>query len=243
MSEPKSSPKWIALAGRLIAGLLAGFARLLTAPRIEWIGARPSPRQRIYFANHTSNADFVLLWAALPARLRRRTRPVAARDYWTRSPLRAFVGHHVVRAVMIDRKAEVRTEDPMEPMLAALNEKSSLIIFPEGRRNDTDEPLLEMKSGIYHLSRAWPKAELIPVWIDNLNKVMPRGEIVPVPLICTLRFGAPMRAEEHEDKDAFLARARSALLDLARTETRAFPIPAPHTEARADPTPHPEPRP
>ncbi|MGH1329275.1 MAG: lysophospholipid acyltransferase family protein [Paracoccaceae bacterium] len=199
-----------------MAGMaLAGFTRLMTAPRVEWIGTRPSRNQRIYFANHTSNGDFVLLWACLPGDLRARTRPVAARDYWEKSPLRAFVGRDVFRAVLIDRVAETRAQDPFEAMGAALSDGASLIIFPEGRRNESDAPLLELKSGIFHLAGAHPKVELIPVWINNLNKVMPRGEIVPVPLICTVSIGAPMERQEDETKEKFLDRARNALLDLA----------------------------
>lgn len=203
------------IAAKIAGAALAGFARLITAPRVDWIGTRPSRNQRIYFANHTSNGDFVLLWASLPGALRARTRPVAARDYWEKSPLRAFVGRDVFRAVLIDRVAETRAQDPFEAMGEALNDGSSLIIFPEGRRNESDEPLLELKSGIFHLAGAHPNVELIPVWIDNLNKVMPRGEIIPVPLICTVSFGAPLARQEAETKEEFLARARDALLALA----------------------------
>lgn len=203
------------IAAKIAGTALAGFTRLMTAPRVEWIGTRPSRNQRIYFANHTSNGDFVLLWATLPGDLRARTRPVAARDYWEKSPLRAFVGRDVFRAVLIDRVAETRKQDPFEAMGEALSDGSSLIIFPEGRRNESDAPLLELKSGIYHLAREHPDVELIPVWINNLNKVMPRGEVVPVPLICTVSFGAPMERQAKETKEKFLGRARDALLALA----------------------------
>ncbi len=201
-------------AARLTGLAISTFARFMTAPRAIWHGIEPVPRQRVYFANHSSNGDFVLLWTALPSPLRRQTRPVAALDYWLTSPLRAFIGREVFNAVLIDRRPEARTEDPVAQMVAALDQGSSLIIFPEGQRNSSDAPLLPFKSGLYHLARARPQVDLVPVWIANLNRVMPKGEIIPVPLICTLTFGAPIHVEPEETRDAFLARATQALLAL-----------------------------
>lgn len=194
------------------------FARFVTAPRALWQGIEPMPRQRVYFANHTSNGDFVLIWTVLPAALRNRTRPVAALDYWLTSPLRAFIGRDVFNAVLIDRRPEARTDDPVAQMAAALDEGSSLILFPEGRRNTDDTALLPFKSGLYHLARARPRIDLVPVWISNLNHVMPRGQIIPVPLICTLTFGAPLNIDDAETKDEFLARASARLLALSQAE-------------------------
>ncbi|WP_103255801.1 lysophospholipid acyltransferase family protein [Tabrizicola aquatica] len=190
------------------------FARFITAPRAVWQGIDPTPNQRVYFANHSSNGDFVLLWTVLPTPLRRRTRPVAALEYWLSSPLRAFIGRDVFNAVLIDRRPEMRTEDPVALMVQALDQGSSLIIFPEGGRNSSDDPLLPFKSGLYHLAKARPGIDLVPVWIANLNRVMPKGEIIPVPLICTLTFGAPLHLDQDEPKDAFLTRTAQALLAL-----------------------------
>ncbi len=203
-------------AAASIAGrFLAGFAKFVTAPRIEWRGVAPTARQRIYFANHSSNGDAVLIWAALPGAARRRARPVAAGDYWLTSKLRTFIGRDVFRAILIERRPDERTDDPLELIGEALTNGDSLILFPEGRRNDTEARLLPFKSGIYHLGQAHPGVELVPVWVANLNHVMPRGEVVPIPLICTVVFGAPIEAREGEEKDAFLERAREALLALA----------------------------
>jgi 1-acyl-sn-glycerol-3-phosphate acyltransferase len=201
-------------AARVTGLAISTFARFITAPRALWQGIEPVPHQRVYFANHSSNGDFVLLWTALPSPLRRQTRPVAALDYWLTSPLRAFIGREVFNAVLIDRRPEARTEDPVSQMVTALDQGSSLIIFPEGQRNSSDAPLLPFKSGLFHLANARSGVDLVPVWIANLNRVMPKGEVIPVPLICTLTFGAPLHVAEDETKDAFLARATQALLAL-----------------------------
>jgi len=188
------------------------FAWLVTAVRGIWAGCEPVPDQRVYFANHTSNGDFVLIWAALPTRLRRRTRAVAAADYWLKNKLRAFIGRDVFNTVLIYRGEEGRDADPMEKITEALDDGSSLIIFPEGKRNmEPDVPLLPLKSGIYNISRKRPGVEMVPVWIENLNHVLPKGKLVPLPLLCTVTFGTPMRVEEGEEREAFLARARDAL--------------------------------
>ncbi|CAN1533159.1 PlsC 1-acyl-sn-glycerol-3-phosphate acyltransferase [Paracoccaceae bacterium] len=186
----------------------------MTAPRAIWQGIEPVPHQRVYFANHSSNGDFVLLWTVLPAPLRRKTRPVAALDYWLKSPMRAFIGREVFNAVLIDRRPEARAEDPVTQMVTALDQGASLIIFPEGQRNSSDAQLLPFKSGLFHLAKTRPEVDLVPVWIANLNKVMPKGEVIPLPLICTVTFGAPLHLAADEAKDAFLGRASQALLAL-----------------------------
>ena len=64
------------------------FARAVTAVRGVFSGSAPNGTQRVYFANHASHGDFVLVWAVLPPRTRARTRPVAASEYWLASRLR-----------------------------------------------------------------------------------------------------------------------------------------------------------
>ncbi len=203
------------LTGYLVAYLIIGFARFITAVRGNWRDEAPSSAQTVYFANHTSNGDFILIWAVLPPRLRWKTRPVAAADYWLTSPIRSFIGRKVINAVLIDRRPEARDLDPVDQMAEALDDGSSLIIFPEGRRNDTEETLLPFKTGIYHVARKRPNVRFVPVWIDNLNRALPRGEIIPIPYICTCTFGAAIRLREGETKEDFLTRAQDAVLALA----------------------------
>ena len=194
------------------------FARFMTAVRAIWAGVEPVPVQRVYFANHTSHGDFVLIWTVLPPAYRARTRPVAAADYWRADRIRRFLGTDVFDAVLIDRDATARTADPVATLVAAVDGGASLIFFPEGTRNTTEERLLPFKSGLYRLAFERPALEFVPVWIENLNRVMPKGEFLPVPLLCTVTLGTPLTLEAGEERGAFLDRARAALLALSVKE-------------------------
>lgn len=190
-------------------------AWLLTGLRGEWVGSTPQDRQRIYFGNHRSHGDFVLIFSALPPALRLKTRPVAGSDYWEKGPLRRFIGRRVVNAVLIDRNPATRSADPVASMCEALDSGASLILFPEGTRNTgDDEALLPFRSGLWHLARARPEVELVPCWIANVGRVLPKGELLPIPLLCTVYFGPPVEVSDTDDKESFLARARQALLDI-----------------------------
>lgn len=205
----------------LVGTAVTGFARAVTGVRGEWQGCSPDARPRVYFANHTSMGDFVLVWTVLPPALRRRTRPVAGADYWTVNRTRRFFADRVFRSVLIDRNPETRKDDPVRQMTDALDAGFSLILFPEGTRNMTEARLLPFKSGLYHLAVARPQIQLVPVWLENLNRMMPKGEIFPVPLLCTVTFGAPITISAQEEKSAFLERARAALLASARERPAA----------------------
>jgi 1-acyl-sn-glycerol-3-phosphate acyltransferase len=201
------------LAARIVGQSIRLFARAITAVRADWQGIEPIPRQRVYYSNHTSNGDMPMIWSVLPPALRRDVRPVAAADYWLKNKLRAFVGPEVFKCVLIDRRPEV-DDKPMDKILAALDEGSSLIIFPEGNRNMTDADLLPFKAGLYNMGLARPDVDLVPTWVANLNTIMPKGEIIPLPLICTVTFGASVHVQNGESKEDFLARAAKALSDL-----------------------------
>jgi len=199
----------------MIAACIAGAAKLLTGARARWTGCAPDGKLRVYFANHTSNLDFVVLWAAMPRHLRAATRPVAAHDYWTAGPVRLALAQRVFNAVLIERRKVTRANNPMEPMLAALRAGQSLIIFPEGGRMSGDG-IGEFRGGLYHLAKEELKIEFVPAYIENLNRVMPKGEFLPIPILCSVTFGAPLQIDPAEGKTGFLARAREALVELSK---------------------------
>lgn len=197
----------------LVARGCSGAIRTLTGARALWQGCAPSSDHRVYYGNHASHGDFVLIWSSLPVQLRRQVRPVAAAEYWQRDGLRRYLIHAVFNGVLIERERTARQQDPIACLCQAVDEGNSLILFPEGTRNP-EEGVLPFKSGIYHLARQRPELEFVPVWIDNLKRVMPKGRWLPLPLLCTTTFGEPLRLNAGEDKQQFLDRARQALLAL-----------------------------
>jgi 1-acyl-sn-glycerol-3-phosphate acyltransferase len=201
----------------LIAGILATVARFISGATALWVDCQPSPRQRIYYANHTSHLDFVVLWSVLPRDARELTRPVAALEYWTADRVRRYLAEQVFKAVLVDRHAPdlASRQNQIEKMLAGLGKSHSLIIFPEGTRG-TGEEVAPFKSGLYHLARQRPDIELVPVYLENLNRIMPKGEFLPVPLLSRVFFGPPLRFQPGEAKEDFLRRTRDALVSLGR---------------------------
>ena len=203
----------------MIGTALASACRLISGATVAWHCDPYSDAQRIYFGNHSSHLDFVVIWSALPPRLRRRARPVAGRDYWDKGSVRRYLASEVFRAVLIERangSADTRhaaARASIERMAREMENTDSLIVFPEGTRS-LDGAVGPFKSGLYHLSRARPDAELIPVHLENLNRILPKGESLPVPMLSRVTFGRALDRSDSEHKDAFLGRARDALLRL-----------------------------
>ncbi len=194
----------------MIADFLAAAIRLFTGAQARWREGLPDTTPRIYFANHTSNLDFLVLWSVLTDVARRQTRPVAASDYWRGGRLRFFLADSVFRGVLIERKKVTRSNNPIEQLLPILLAGESLILFPEGGRT-TGQEMRPFKSGLYYLGKAAPTVDLVPAYIGNASRVLPKGEFLPIPLLCSVTFGAPIRLLPAESKNAFLARARAAV--------------------------------
>ncbi len=197
----------------LVASLLVGLTRLITGVQVRWAGGEPIVRQRLYYANHSSHLDTMVIWSALPPALRNNTAPVAAADYWERSRLRRFLAREVFHAVLIDRGARTGAREALARISAALSQGSSLIFFPEGTRGD-GTAVGEMKPGLHHIAKNHPEVDLVPVYLQNLNRILPKGEILPVPLLGNATFGAPLPRVADESREDFLRRARAALLEL-----------------------------
>jgi 1-acyl-sn-glycerol-3-phosphate acyltransferase len=203
------------IRAKLMSLFLLGLIRALTGAQARWQGCPPKAEQRIYFANHQSHADLVLMWAALPSELRSITRPIAAKDYWTKTPFKQWLTTAVFNAIYVDR-TKTTDQDPLEPLIDALESGDSIILFPEGTRGNQEEPQA-FKSGLYNLAQKFPQVVLVPAWINNVQRVMPKGEVVPVPILCSVTFGAPLVLEPGEERGSFLTRARQAVMALRDT--------------------------
>jgi len=201
---------WTAAFG---AGLLVTLTRLVAGAQARWVGAKPASIQRVYFANHSSHLDALVLWAALPPGLRACTRPVAAADYWDRPGLRGWIARKLLNAVLVDRSSARGGREALTRLSEALAEGASLILFPEGTRGD-GITIGELKPGLYFVAKERPDLELVPVYLQNLCRILPKGEILPVPLLGSSTFGPPIHLEPGEGRTAFLDRARNALIAL-----------------------------
>lgn len=201
----------------MIERALARLARLIAGASVRFtVPLEPPGRQRVYFGNHTSHLDFILIWSALPTAARARTRPVAGADYWMRGRMRRYLAARVFHAVLIERgahNAPATARHSIDAIAEAMGDGTSIIVFPEGTRS-MDGELLPFRSGLYHLCRLKPGLELVPVYLDNMTRILPKGEVLPVPLLSRVTFGAPLRMEPDEEKRAFLERMRDALLAL-----------------------------
>lgn len=197
---------------RLTGTVIATVARLVSGYTVRWVECQPDTCQRVYFANHTSHLDAVVLWSALPREIRTLTRPVAALDYWGASRFHRFLAKSF-NALLIDRKEIKVHQSPVELMIREIGELYSLIVFPEGGRS-ADGEMSEFKSGLYYLAKKRPDLELIPVYMENLNRILPRGEVFPVPLLSSITIGKPISLNAGETKVDFLSRARQAVKSL-----------------------------
>jgi len=202
-----------------LASVLAWSARRISGVQVSWADGVPFDRQCIYFANHTSHLDAVVVWAGLPGTVRRWVRPLAAKEYWEGNRFRRYLASHVFRAVLVRRSPPGSAGSPLaarnliDQVSDVMGNRSSLIVFPEGTRGDGAE-IMPFKSGLYYLALRKPNAYLIPAYLENLNRILPKGELLPVPFLSSLRFGAPLRVETGESKKVFLERAQTALRSM-----------------------------
>ncbi|HBT75649.1 MAG TPA: 1-acyl-sn-glycerol-3-phosphate acyltransferase [Planctomycetaceae bacterium] len=187
--------------------------KILTGASVRWVDCAPDTCQRVYFANHTSHLDALVVWASLPADIRERTRMVAAKDYWDAGPVRRHISKNVFNAILIDRENISIKNTPVKVMMDEMEERFSIIMFPEGGRSEGEE-VGPFKSGLYYLAKKRPDLELIPVCLDNMNRILPRGRTLPVLMLSRVVFGPPIWLEQGESKEKFLDRTREAILKL-----------------------------
>lgn len=208
----------LSLDKTVIRAFFVSLCRLLTGVKSFWRSMPDPHRATIYYANHSSHLDGLVIWASLPRALRHNVHPVAAADYWNKTALRRYLATRIFNAVLVERRSQAAASDgaagqrdPLQPLIEKLEQGHSLIFFPEGTRGAGDE-VASFKSGLFHLLQRQPEVALVPVWLENMNRVLPKGSRLVVPIICTATFGEPLTApDEEETKRDFLLRAKAAL--------------------------------
>ena len=165
----------------------------------------------ILIANHASHLDTLALLSLLPLADLRRVRPVAAADYFTRNRYVAWASRTFFNILPIARTRITAANHPVEQMKAALAAGDSLIVFPEGTRGGGGE-LQQFRPGLAHLLQEMPETPVIPAYLLNLGRSLPKGECIPVPLFAELRFGAPVKIQG--SRQAITAALETAVRDL-----------------------------
>jgi len=201
----RSVRTWVQIA--FFVGFLRPFLALFLGVRVRGRENLPRRDPFVLIANHASHLDTVTLLSLFPLRRLRRIRPVAAADYFERSRLRSALTKSLFHILPIARSREEGAPDPRERMLAALGSGQSLILFPEGTRTK-DGTMGRFRSGIAHLAMHAPDVPIVPAFLVNLGRSLPKGALIPVPMFAEVRVGAPLHPTgEREEIVAALERA------------------------------------
>ncbi len=172
----------------------------------------------IIVANHNSHLDALAILALYPPRLAARLRPVAASDYFLGNSLCGWLARRLLDIIPLSRDCRPRHGDPLAACSAALQCGAILIFFPEGTRGEPGS-LGEFKPGIAHLARRHPGIPIVPVFLTSLDRVLPKGALLPLPLLCEARIGTARYWRG--DCRSFLAELRAAIVALGANGTDA----------------------
>lgn len=149
-------------------------------------GGRPF----ILLSNHNSHMDTLVLLSLMPLRDLRWVRPVAAADYFCASRATGFFVSLLFNILPIQRKPVPGADSPIEVMASALQAGQSLILYPEGTRGKPEE-MSRFHSGAARLMERFPDVPVLPVYLDGMGRILPKGEPIPVPFIGRVNIGAP----------------------------------------------------
>ncbi len=168
--------------------LLRPFMTMFIGLRVRGREHLPTDGPFILVANHSSHLDTASLLSLFPLRRLWKIQPVAAADYFERNKLVSMLSKACFNILPIARKGLTPETNPLPKMEAALRAGNALIIFPEGTRG-TGEAVSHFHSGIAHLVERCPDIPVVPAYLVNMGRSLPKGEWIPLPFFCEVRLG------------------------------------------------------
>jgi len=198
--EPKP---FFAVAMFVVMKLLYGAARVLYRFRVRGLEKLPADGPFILCPNHQSYLDPFFLIAALPFRVFRNIFIVGASEYFATPVMRWFA-----------RKVNLMPVDPDTNLLRAmqagaygLRHGKVLVLFPEGERSIDGSPR-KFKKGASILSLHL-RAPIVPIAIDGVYDVWPRGGTWRLTGRVSIEFGAVLSTPVALPAGATLAQAEA----------------------------------
>jgi len=175
----------------------------------------PKRHPFVVVANHSSHLDTVSLLYLFPLRELKNIRPVAAADYFEKNWTVSSLSHTFFNILSINRRCASKHENPLAHLEKTIALKQSLIFFPEGTRSLTGE-MSSFHSGITHLIEKHPELPIVPVYLCNMGRSLPKGEFVPIPFFCEIKIGETLFPKG--DRKEQLEMIRNAILALKGTK-------------------------
>lgn len=170
----------------------------------------PEKEGCVFFANHTTHFDLLVILSALPKPVRKNLRPVAAKEYWLKTALRRWLALRVLNIIPIDRQNPSRTRSCFQEIHDTLEQGNPVLIFPEGGRQ-SPESGGNLKGGIFLIAEQRPETRFYPVRLSGFHRVLPKGEWLPAPNMGIVSFREPIVRQPEEPRAAFMERCRRAL--------------------------------
>lgn len=187
------------------------FMAIFIGLRIHGRQNLPKGHPFIMVANHSSHLDTLSLLSMFPLRDLPKIQPVAAEDYFNRNRFISFLTHQLFNILTIPRSGITKDNNPVKIMKMAIMEGKSLIIFPEGTRSQTGE-IGRFRPGIAHLIKEASNLEVLPVFLANMGRSLPKGEYLPIPFFCEIVIGEALTLQG--DKSELVHKLEDAVREL-----------------------------
>jgi 1-acyl-sn-glycerol-3-phosphate acyltransferase len=195
------------------------FVTLFIGLRTRGLENVPKKGPFVLVANHSSHLDTVCLLSLFPLRRLREIRPVAAADYFDRNRIVSAFSRTLFNILPIPRKDFTEENHPVRRMRDAIDQGYSLIVFPEGTRGSGEE-LGKFRTGVARAVEGERSVAVVPAYLVNMGRSLPKGEWFPIPFFCEVRIGRPMLLEG-KDYQEKVAAVEAAVRRLAAGEPAA----------------------